>query len=218
MRRLTLWFCLSCFLVPIGASADSVEVVLTGVVDTVTDPLSQLDPAIVPGSLWSGTYVFDSVSPGVLTSGGGLVNYNPDPTSSVSITVEGNNFVTAPEGVLIANDIAGFGQYTGDTIDLWVNVGSGVEGKIDPFVGFVDPTFSRISDPTDYFVNTSLAGWDTIGGELGLNQLQSGVPVNLLIGTITSIQIAPTVPSLAPLGIALLSGLMALAGWRGLRA
>jgi hypothetical protein len=50
MRRLTLLICVSCFLAPISASAAPVEVVLSGVIDTVTDLLAQLDPAIIPGS------------------------------------------------------------------------------------------------------------------------------------------------------------------------
>jgi hypothetical protein len=159
--------------------------------------------------------VFDSVSPGVSgIFGSGGVRYNPDFSSSVTIDVEGNAFVAEPSGVSIAND-----NFDGmDTDDQWNTQFSSpvVPGSMYPIVAFKDNTLSRITDATDYFVNTSPAGWTT--AQIKIFYFTGSGFEGLAIGTITSIQVVSAFPSLAPLGIATLLGLLGLVGYRRLCA
>ena len=68
MRALKLLCCLAAFLVPVSSSATPIEVFFTGTIDAVVDPGGLLPAGIGLGSPFSGTYVFDSISPGPASS------------------------------------------------------------------------------------------------------------------------------------------------------
>jgi hypothetical protein len=204
MRALKSLLCLVCFLVPISASAVPIEVSFSGVIDEVTASGQLMYPSIFVGSSFSGTYVFDSVSPGVAYQfGPEAFGYAPDFTSSVLIEVEEFIFGAGPpSAVSIANDwLDGV-----ETVDQWNTQFTNPVSLLVPYgvVAFRDDTLSRITDATDYFVNTSLAGWTS--ARIGVSQFTSGFGdiEQLVGGTITSLQVIPEPSTALLMGLGLL--------------
>jgi hypothetical protein len=70
--------------------------------------------------------------------------------------------------------------------------------QFDLALSFSDSTQARITDPSDFFVNTSLSGWD--GARLHFFTLNEGVAaVFVASGTVTDVFVVPE-PAPVPLG------------------
>jgi hypothetical protein len=194
-----------------------IEVAFTGVIDSVTDPGGVLPGGIGIGTPFSGTYTFDSVG-----TPNPILNFPPSfvfylPNGSISAVVGGNSFSsTSPIGNAQFNDQPGGpGQLLGDA---WFSSPEGCD-CIEPGVFFGDTTGVRISDVTDYFVNTSLTGWDLHDFVLYTNDPNTGQNQEWASGLITSLTIVPEpVPSIHPIALyTLLPSLLVGAGLLGLR-
>jgi hypothetical protein len=176
-----------------ASEAEPVQVAFTGTITDVTDPGGMLPPGIVVGTPFSGTYTFDSAAPPPFVQEGSAV-FPIDPSSSVSIDIAGNPFTTTPSGVTIQDNV--FLPALGQNVDAWFTRVSGCGGCIEPLVSFRDTTLTRISDPSSYFVNSSLTGWTSSVSGMGLID-SGGLP--LARGTFNTVQLvsAPAVPSLS---------------------
>jgi hypothetical protein len=185
------------------SNAIPITVAFTGEIDSVTDPGGVLPGGIGIGTSFSGTYTFDSVGTPDLSFPPGFTSYLPN--GSVSAVVGGNPFSSiSPVGIILLNDQPGGpGNILGDG---WLNSPVGCD-CIEPGVFFGDTTGSKISDVTNYFVNTSLAEWDLHDFVLYTNDPNTGQNQEWASG---ALRIVPE-PS-----IALLFGLgLAGLGWRG---
>jgi hypothetical protein len=164
--------------------ATPIEVAFSGVIDSVIDPDGFFGPTLI-GTPFSGTYVFDSVGTiSILEPSIGTAVYEPN--GSISAVVGGISFSTGPISIALADNSSG---------DAWHSF-FGMCNCIYPAVLFSDSTGLKISDETDYFVNTSLVGWD-----LHYLRLLTTNPMTLQTteyarGSITSLTIVPE-PSIA---------------------
>ncbi|MHA7839125.1 MAG: PEP-CTERM sorting domain-containing protein, partial [bacterium] len=199
--RLSMWLSLLLSVAPRVVLAAPIQVSIAGTIDSISAP-SELPGGLAVGDAFTGEYTFESISPGAPSEESpGVWIFPVDSTSSVSVELGGAMFTASPNALTTANDI-----HLGDG---WANLPSPGSG-IAPQLIFLDSTASRISDPTSYFVATSLLGWTS--AEILLIDTDVSGSGALLEGTITSVQAIPEP------GVALLLGL-GLGGiaWRSRR-
>jgi hypothetical protein len=184
LLRIAFVVCLLVWTFESESQAVPIEVAFTGFINEVQDPAPF---GIVIGTPFSGTYVFDSV--GTIAIGGP----NPDqegvyqPNGSISAVVGGFAFSTALLSIVLLD------QPTRG--DKWFTFNFGGQ-SFGPGVIFGDTTGLRISDVTDYFVNTSLVGWDLHDFVLSTIDPITLQTTEHARGSITSLQIVPE-PSIA---------------------
>lgn len=208
MRIKVLLACVAMVCVSSWASAAPITVGFSGVIDTVTDlnpPV--LPPAVFVGAPFEGTYTIDpdlftTQSPGA--SGPGGIAHTPGP-GTLAVGVAGTPFSTTVDRIAITN--GDDPSFPPGVPDAWAISPSFVSAPdFDIGLAFLDSTQARISDPSDFFVNTSLSGWDS--GQLSFFTLNNGVAaVFLARGTITDLYVVPEPTTALLLGL----GLTALA-------
>jgi len=144
------------------AMSAPVTFVFDGLIDAVPDPSSVLSPSIQVGSAFNGSYTLDPVGAGApFDFPSGLHYPMPTGTPEISVTVEGENFMTPANGVIISNgrDWSSFGPEFG-VGDGWLLVlqNQTIDG-IKVLIVFFDSTGTKLTNE-DLFVNDTLAGWD----------------------------------------------------------
>jgi hypothetical protein len=213
LLRLALLLCLAVSTFASESHADPIQVSFSGVIDSVTDPGGDLPGGIMVGTPFSGTFVLDSVPAGPPTIPfPQLAIYPSDPSSSIDVLVGGNLFSESGLPVFIFNDLPegpGVGPF-----DSWsTGADPAVCGCIAPTVELIDSTQTRFTD-TSYFVNTSLAGWETSRLDLAIGDFDTVIAS----GVITSLQVVPAaaVPASSPGGQVFLVAFLVATGFMAL--
>ena len=143
--------------VGIAAAAPTV-VGFSGVIDFVDDPSSELPPGIGLGTPFAGTYTLDpDLFGSAMSLMPGFYQHENGP-GSLDILVGGFDFSRPIEAVFIGD---GFNDPTFGPVDFWsIPLPLERTGRTEVSAAFTDTTLQRISEPSDFFVNTSLDGWD----------------------------------------------------------
>ncbi len=167
--RLSIWFALTTGILVFSVSTASVavpiEVAFSGSIDSIDDPNGLLSGGVALGHSFSGSYLFDSEPVGAPSpSQPGQFFYTVSANSSISVAIGANSLSLGNSqgdlSIFIADDRSPSpGQPVLDPFDFWGTAFLPDNGIL-PIVSFFDTSLARISDPTEYFVNTSLAGWD----------------------------------------------------------
>ena len=170
------------FLTAVPVHAQVVIVEFEGEIDSVPDPIGLLPLSIQIGSPIDGSYEFDvglGASPVACPTCFGTL-YFPNGPSDLTATVED---VTYSDPV-IAVEIADDRLVPGDGLrDFWAaNNSPGFAGPVFVIIRFGDTTLTRL-DSEDFFVNTSLDGWDTPNGNFLLVFWDGSAITELATGT-----------------------------------
>ncbi len=147
------------------STAEPITVGYSGVIDTVDDP-NGVVPGLSEGMSFQGSYTLDPDLFTTATFSGftGLWVHTPGP-GVINVDIGGNVFSRSVESLRIGNDvITSVGQ-----LDWW-----GIQRPLvnpTPAVGIdiTDTTQTRLSDPMQVFVNTSLLGWTQAGMALSVD-------------------------------------------------
>ena len=206
MRARLLLFVVAAFVVIANAgpsTATPIIVGYSGVIDTVDDPFG-LIPGVVPGTTFSGTYTLDpdlftvaipGSSPGIFLHGFG--------PGSVEVDIGGNLFSRVVGFVMIGDAIP---APSGGVEDLWA-IPIFLPAPTPEFtLIYRDSTLTRITDPTSFFVNTSLDGWDL--SEMLLRVDDPTAPFGtrtLTRGTITEVFVIPEPSTALLVGLGLIA-------------
>jgi hypothetical protein len=193
LLRIAFVVCLLVWTFESESRAVPIMVAFSGEIDSVTDPGGVLPGGIGIGTSFSGTYVFESDAAG-FEFVPDIVFYSAN--GSISVNVGGNLFSTSPDplGVVLLNDQPGApGGILGDG---WVTDSSSGCNCAEPGLFFGDTDGSKIADQNDYFVPTSLVGWDLHDFGLFTKDPGTGQVTEQASGLITSLTIVPE-PSMA---------------------
>jgi hypothetical protein len=180
------------------AVAAPITVLFAGTIVSVTDPQHYLDPSIVVGSPFTGSYTVDpafSLSSALF----GGVRYTLTSPASIQASIQGVPFTNdVAIQVLVADGYTGAGGG-----DLWTFVSNASALPIGALivVPFFQDTSGAKLDSDAFFVNQALAGWDV--PQLFVTRWNGVAGENLALGTITSV----TIPE--PATSALLAGALA---------
>ena len=195
------------------SSAASITVTFSGTIDVVDDPNSVLDPSVVVGAAFAGSYTIDpdtfapteacSFDP---NSPDSFCQYSGSLIGSVAV---GSSVFDLPNEVTIRNNAMEFGG-GGRVWDSWSIQDIPDPGEIGAFVSFLDYTHTKTDDARVFFVATSLVGWTEAHFVLieapHPNPNQSGGPVAM--GAIQSVVPEPSTTVLLALGLAGLAGMV----------
>jgi hypothetical protein len=191
------------------SAAAPITVGYSGVIDSITDPFGQLPPGIGLGTPFTGTYTVDpDAVTGVAQPDTGYVQHIGAGLGSIELDV-GGNLIGQPLTTVGIGDVIGGAPFAED---FWNTITPEFEtvplGSLASAVSFSDSTDTRISDPFDFFVNTSLTDWDD--PKAGIWVARGGIGpagggfVLLARGEITSLQVLPEPSTALLMGLGLL--------------
>ncbi len=192
-----------CFGAAHTSFAVPIRVDFTGRINFVDDSNGLLPGGIAIGTPFSGTYTFDSVPPAGTPREivPGLFSHGASPISFLVLNVGGNNFSVLFAAFAIGDDI--FQPGLGVPADVWGTSFAGSTG-LRPNIAFLDTTLNRITDPTEYFINTSLNGWtEGVVTIFDSNNISSSGAASLARGTILTIRSVPEPGTAMLLGLGL---------------
>ena len=176
----------------------------SGVIFVVDDPFG-LIPGVVPGTTFSGTYTLDpdlfTVAFPSFPAGIFLHGFGP---GSVEVDIGGNLFSRVVGFVMIGDAIP---APSGGVEDLW-EIPIFLPAPTPEFtLIYRDSTLTRITDPTSFFVNTSLDGWDNAEMTLLVDDpfLPPGSGSTVVRGTITEVFVIPEPSTALLVGLGLVA-------------
>ncbi len=203
--RTTRWLVLAGVLLLVGpASAAPITVGFSGVIDSVTDLSPPILPAFSVGDPFAGTYTLDpDLFTGRFTvSDFGTVYHSGGP-GTLAVDVGATRLSKPVVSIGITN---GEESVLAGTPDGW-----GVPGlflatsALEFSVTFRDSTQTRVARAGDFFVNDSLAGWDT--AELSFFTAVGQTTRVVATGAVTDVFVVPEpgTPMLIGFGLVWLS-------------